>query len=217
VQKSKHKLKILYFGNNWLGLQILKYLKSKNENIAGIVIQLGREQKHAADMIRISQLPKKLIIDADTLHQRKTMKKIKSISPDMGISVLFRHILSPELLSLFPSGVINLHPSKLPYNRGQYPNVWSIIGETPAGTSIHYINEDIDAGDVISQLNVEISPIDTGETLYHKLEKASIKLFKKSWPQIKSGKVQRIAQDVKSGTTYRARDVEKIDEIHLKY
>jgi len=52
------------------------------------------------------------------------------------VSVLFDYILKPDFLGMFPGGTINLNPALLPYNRGQYPNVWSIVEGTPAGATI---------------------------------------------------------------------------------
>jgi methionyl-tRNA formyltransferase len=135
--------------------------------------------------------------------------------PDIGLSVLFDHILKPDFIEIFPQGVINLHPSYLPYNRGQYPNVWSIVDGTPAGVTLHYINEDIDTGDIIAQREVEVEPVDTGESLYRKLEHACVELFKITWPNIKSGKAPRNPQSTNAGTYYVTRDVDKIDEIDL--
>jgi methionyl-tRNA formyltransferase len=111
--------------------------------------------------------------------------------------------------------VVNLHPAYLPYNRGQYPNVWSIIEGTPSGVTLHYINEKIDAGDVIAQREVPVELVDTGETLYRKLEQASLELFKDTWLLIKSDKPPRIPQSGEPGTYHRTRDAEAIDEIDL--
>ena len=60
-----------------------------------------------------------------------------------------------------------------------------------------------------------MEPIDTGETLYRKLEYASIDLFKKTWPLLKSGNAPRLKQDINAGTYHKTKDVEKIDNIEL--
>ena len=59
----------------------------------------------------------------------------------------------------------------LPYNRGMHPWYWSIVDETPAGVTIHFIDENIDEGHIIAQKEVLIDPTDTGESLYGKLLK----------------------------------------------
>ncbi len=103
----------------------------------------------------------------------------------------------------------------MPFNRGAHPNVWSIVEDTPAGVTLHYIDEGVDTGDTIAQRRVPIEPIDTGETLYRKLEKACVGLFKEVWPLIRCGKAERIPQRQTGGTFHRIRDTERIDQIDL--
>jgi methionyl-tRNA formyltransferase len=129
--------------------------------------------------------------------------------------VLFDYIVPPDVMALFPRGVVNLHPSYLPYNRGQYPNVWSIVEGTPAGVTLLFMDRGIDMGDVIAQTQVTVEPVDTGESLYRKLEQAGLELFQAEWPRIASGELTRVAQDPGAGTIHRVRDVEAIDRIDL--
>jgi methionyl-tRNA formyltransferase len=92
--------------------------------------------------------------------------------------------------------------------------VWSIIDHTPAGVTIHYIDSGVDTGDIIAQREVAIEPVDTGETLYRKLERASVELFREQWSLIREGKVIRRPQP-DGGTTHRVRDLQAIDRIDL--
>ena len=109
--------------------------------------------------------------------------------------------------------MVNLHPAYLPYNRGQYPNVWSIIEGTPAGVTLHYIDEGIDTGGIIARREVPVEPVDTGESLYRKLEATALELFRETWPLIKAGRAQCLPQDKQAGTYHRTRDIEAIDAI----
>jgi len=110
---------------------------------------------------------------------------------------------------------VNIHPALLPYNRGSYPNVWSIVERTPSGVTIHYIDEGIDTGDIIAQCTIPVEPVDTGESLYRKLERAMLDLFQQTWPLIRAGQAPRLSQINAAGTTHRIRDAAQIDEIDL--
>jgi len=57
------------------------------------------------------------------------------------------------------------------------------------GVTLRYINEGIDAGDIISQEQLPVKSYDTGEILYRKLESVSVSLFKKTWPLFKKGEI----------------------------
>jgi methionyl-tRNA formyltransferase len=73
----------------------------------------------------------------------------------------------------------------------------------------------VDTGDVVAQREVPVTPLDTGETLYRKLERACVELFSETWPLVRAGRVVRVPQRPGVGTSHRCRDVEAIDEIEL--
>lgn len=208
-------MRILYFGNNWVGWQILRFLKEEGEEIVGLVIHPPNKRKYGDEIIEDAGVDDAHVFDGTTITQPKILQSIKELEPDIGISALFDYMLHRELFEIMSYGCINIHPAFLPYNRGNYPNVWSIVDETPAGVTIHYIDEKIDTGDIIAQREVEIEPVDTGESLYRKLEKECVSLFTSTWSIIRSGKAQRKPQTPEEGSFYRTSDVNRIDEIDL--
>jgi len=208
-------MRILYLGNNWLGWQVLKWLKKQGEEIMGLVVHPPDRRKYGKDIIKTAKLNSSCIFDGSLLHTRETFERIKTLQPEIGISVLFGYILRQEFLDIMPAGCLNLHPSLLPYNRGVFPNVWSIVEGTPAGATIHYMDVGIDTGDIVSQMQIEIEPIETGESLYHKLEDACLELFKKTWPLIRRGRAPRISQSPQAGSYHHIKDIKKLDRIDL--
>jgi methionyl-tRNA formyltransferase len=208
-------MRILFLGNNWVAWQVVHWLREQGEQIVGLVVHPLHKRKYGDEIIHSAQVSSVQIFDGSRLRQPEVLDAIRALQPDIGLSVLFGYILRPEFLDLFPAGVINLHPSYLPYNRGQYPNVWSIVERTIAGATLHYVDAGVDTGDIIAQRQVPIEPVDTGETLYRKLEQTCVELFKETWPSIRSGRAPRIPQDKHAGTYHRTRDVERIDHIDL--
>ncbi len=200
-------MKILYFANNWLGCQVLEWLREQDVEIAGMVIHPAGCRKFGDDLLRTAGLPHDRVFDARRLRTPEVLDAIRRLQPDLGVSVLFGYILRPELLTLFPQGVVNLHPSLLPFNRGACPNVWPIVDGTPAGVTLHYVDAAIDTGDIIAQQPVEVEPVDTAATLYRKLEQASLDLFRRTWPRLRSGDVPRLPQSTEAGTSHRVRDL----------
>ena len=91
------------------------------------------------------------------------MRKLRPTSPSR---FLFAYVVNDDFIELFPKGCINLHPALLPHNRGRFPNIWSIVSKTPAGVTLHYIDEGIDTGDVIAQKEVPVEVTDTGAELF---------------------------------------------------
>jgi methionyl-tRNA formyltransferase len=204
-------VRILYLANNYVGAEIISWLKERNENIVGLVVHPEITQKFREKIIFHAGLPTDRIFYADSLEDPTILDKIRNLKPDIGVSIFFGYILKKKFLDIFPKGCINLHPAYLPYNRGAYPNVWSIIDGTPAGSTLHYLNEGVDSGDIISRKEVTIDITDTGKTLYHKLEAVSIALFKESWSQLILGTIMPQPQKNEDGSYHKVADVEKID------
>ncbi|MFH1422052.1 MAG: formyltransferase family protein [Planctomycetota bacterium] len=209
-------MKILFIGNNKLGWQVIKWLRKQQEEIVGLVLHPPQKRKFCAEILSACSLSSNRIFDGSKINYKETIQSVNLLKPDIGISVMFGYILKPELLSILPQGCINLHISYLPYNRGSFPNVWSIIDGTPAGVTLHYVDAGVDTGPIIAQRDVSVEPIDTGLSLYRKLERKAFYLFRDMWPRIKEGKTQRTAQLSSEGTYHRAQDVKKIDEIDLQ-
>jgi methionyl-tRNA formyltransferase len=208
-------VRILFFGNNWVGWQVAAWLRAQGEEIVGLVLHPLDRRRYGEEIIRDTGVGDGQIFDGSRLRDPEITAAIADLRADLGLSAMFGYILRREILDLLPEGCVNIHPSLLPYNRGAYPNVWSIVEGTPAGVSMHYIDQGVDTGDIIAQLQVEVEPIDTGASLYRKLEQASLELFYATWPRLRMGEVARIPQPQGIGSMHRMRDVAKIDEIDL--
>lgn len=210
-------MRVLFLGNNRLAWRVLTWLSERGEEIAGLVIHPHGKRKYGDEIISSAGLDPSRIFDGSQLGRPEVVAAIRALRPDMALSVMFGYILKQDFIESFPAGVINLHPGYLPYNRGAYPNVWSIIENTPAGASLHYIDPGIDTGDLIAQRRVSVEPVDTGGSLYLKLEDASLELFKETWPAIRAGEARRAPQPAGTeGTSHRTKDVAQVDEIDLE-
>ena len=68
--------------------------------------------------------------------------------------------------SAFPCPIINVHPSLLPKYKGLNVVERAMeAGEEKTGCTVHYVNEELDGGEIIMQAEVEIMPHDTVKTL----------------------------------------------------
>lgn len=141
------------------------------------------------------------------------LRMIKEVHPDYVISCGYRHIVPEEILAISGEGCLNLHPAYLPYNRGANPNVWSIVEGTPAGVTLHWMDDGIDTGDIVARREVEFEFSDTGKTLYQKLEDAQVDLFRDMWPDVVAGEIDTIKQDEDAGTYHTTNDFEAICEL----
>lgn len=206
-------MRICLFANNKVGWKVAEFLRQQGEDIVALVVHPPARRKFGDEIIAAAGADESCVFDGSTLQESATIDAVRKLDPQIGISAFFGYILQSQWLEMFPC--VNIHSGLLPYNRGVFTNVWSIIDRTPSGVSIHDMDEGVDTGDIISQCKVPIEPIDTGETLYQRLEEAAVILFKSTWPMIRNGEAPRIAQNPNEGTTHRIADVERIDRIDL--
>jgi len=138
---------------------------------------------------------------------------VRKLQPDMVVASGFVHIIPPEIIAIPPEGCVNLHPGFLPHTRGYFPNVWSIVDDLPAGATLHYLDENIDEGDIISRREVDRHFSDSGEDVYRRIEDAAVELFKEAWPRIEDGEVDGVSQDESRANFYLREDFERLCEI----
>jgi methionyl-tRNA formyltransferase len=121
----------------------------------------------------------------------------------------YRHIIKQNVLDRFPRRAVNLHISYLPWNRGADPNLWSFIENTPKGVSIHYLEAEIDTGDLVAQKLVEFAPGETLRTSYVRLQAEITQLFAANWSRLRVGECDALKQ-AGTGSFHRVSDREKI-------
>lgn len=80
---------------------------------------------------------------------------------ELVVSFGYRHIIQGPVLATAKRPLINLHVSLLPWNRGAHPNFWSFAERTPAGVTIHEIDEGLDTGAVIFNREVRFDTLET--------------------------------------------------------
>ena len=122
--------------------------------------------------------------------------RIKSAQPDVIFSFYYRHLLCDEILNSATVGAFNLHGSLLPHYRGRAPLNWVLVkGETETGVTLHRMVSRADAGAIVAQHRVAITPEETALTLHHKLTQASSDLLNDILPVIKTGHFPQVEQD----------------------
>lgn len=90
----------------------------------------------------------------------------------------FMRILSPWFVQRWAGRIVNIHPSLLPKYRGLDTHARAIeSGDELSGCSVHLVTEELDAGGVLGQAEVEIEPGDTPATLEQRVLGAEHRLY----------------------------------------
>jgi phosphoribosylglycinamide formyltransferase 1 len=99
-------------------------------------------------------------------HDAEIAAKLKEKRVDLVCLAGYMRLLSPRFIKDFPDRIINIHPSLLPAFPGLDAQKQAFDhGVKITGCTVHFVNEDLDAGRIILQRAVEVKDEDTAETL----------------------------------------------------
>jgi methionyl-tRNA formyltransferase len=111
------------------------------------------------------------LVEGTSINSRDYLDKVKAIDPDVIVSVAAPQLFKKPLIDLARLGCINSHSSLLPENKGMMPVFWAMYKGAPElGVTIHYINEKLDEGDIITQEKMPVGD----ETLHQMILKTKI-------------------------------------------
>lgn len=90
----------------------------------------------------------------------------------------FMRVLSSWFVGEWRGRIVNIHPSLLPKYRGLDTHARAIdAGDRVSGCSVHIVTEELDAGDVLGQVEVPVEPGDTPASLEQRVLAAEHKLY----------------------------------------
>jgi methionyl-tRNA formyltransferase len=193
-------MKIVFMGTPEFSIPSLEVLLKNGYEICAVVTApdepKGRGYKLSPPPVKVFALQNNLkVLQPQNLKDPNFINELKKLSPDLIVVVAFR-ILPKEVFSIPPLGTINVHASLLPKYRGAAPINWAIInGEKETGVTTFFIDEKVDAGNIILQKKIEIGQDETAGELHDKLAKLGAEALLETVKIIQTGKVQTIKQD----------------------
>ncbi len=149
------------------------------------------------------------VITPDNPNVQEVVTQICALQPDFIFSFYYREMLKAPLLAIPKRGALNMHGSLLPKYRGRVPVNWAIIkGETQTGSTLHYMTEKPDNGDLVAWQAVPILPNDTALQVFQKVTVAAEIALNAILPDLIAGKVNAIKQDLSLGAYFGGRRAE---------
>lgn len=125
-----------------------------------------------------------LLVESKGLSREEFDRQVSTALEEHGVGTValagFMRILSLWFVEEWQGRVINIHPSLLPKYRGLDTHARAIdAGDKLAGCSVHVVTEELDAGDVLGQVEVPIEPGDTPDVLAERVLAAEHALYPK--------------------------------------
>ena len=208
--------KIVFMGTPKFAVPVLEML-IENYGVDLVITQpdkkVGRKKVLTPPPVKVVALennikvlqPEKISTDEDTYNT------LKELNPDIIITAAYGQLVPEKILEIPKHKCINVHGSLLPKLRGGAPIQYSILedhGKT--GITIMYMVKKLDAGDMLSKVEVDILDSDNYETLHDKLSIAGRNLLNETLPKIFSGDISPEKQDDEEATF--ARNILREDE-----
>lgn len=99
-------------------------------------------------------------------YDRQVVAALRAKNVDLVCLAGYMRLLSPYFVREFPQKILNIHPSLLPAFPGLEPQRQALEhGAKFTGCTVHFVDENLDAGPIIVQAVVPIEDSDTPETL----------------------------------------------------
>jgi methionyl-tRNA formyltransferase len=203
----KDNLKILFMGTPDIATNTLKELiDSKIYKPSLVVTQkdklVGRKRELTPPPVKILAERNDIeVFQPENLKEQESIKKIKSISPDIIIVIAYGKIIPKEIIDIPKFGVLNIHASLLPKYRGASPIQSAILeGEKLSGVTIMKIDEKLDHGPILAQKKIVLNQGETSESLFEKMSELGPELLLEILPKWLAGKVILKEQDHKNAT-----------------
>jgi len=206
-------------GTSVFAVPSLQSLITSRHQVVGVVSQPDRPRGRGK---RISPTPVKKIAQQHgipvyqpaRIKEPDAIQQIKSWQPELIVVVSYGQIIPPEILEYPAAGCINVHASLLPRYRGAAPIQRALMdGEKISGITTMFMDEGLDTGDIILQLDVPIKDeYDHGQLEAILAEKGAL-LLGETIDQVENGTAPRIPQnhELASYASRITREDEKID------
>jgi len=174
--------------------------------VVGVVTQpdrpVGRGRRVAIGPVKSLASERGIpVLQPERLNDERAQIELAGLRPDVLVVASYGQILPRSVLDMPARGALNLHPSLLPRMRGPSPIIVTILeGLQESGVTLMYMTARMDAGPIISQLDVYVPGDATGGWLTGFMAERSADLLMRDLPAWLEGKLEPRAQDEEDAT-----------------
>jgi len=142
-------------------------------------------------------------------YDRQVAAALKQKQVDLVCLAGYMRLLSPWFVREFPNRILNIHPSLLPSFPGleAQKQAWE-HGVKFSGCTVHFVDENLDAGAIIAQAVVPLHDADTPETLAERILREEHRIYSEAVALVLSGQFRiegrRVLRSAKSDAASRS-------------
>ena len=202
-------MKVIFMGTPDFAVGTLEEIIAAGHEVSLVVTQPDKPKGRGKE-VQFPPVKEAALAHGIEVYQPKRIREPECVSylekyqPDIIVVAAFGQILPKEILDMPGYGCINVHASLLPKYRGAAPIQWAVInGDKVSGVTIMRMDVGLDTGDMIDRVEVELSPEETGGSLFDRLAAEGAKLCVKTMDKIKNGTAVYTKQNEEEATHTR--------------
>jgi phosphoribosylglycinamide formyltransferase-1 len=167
-------------GSNFVALaDSIDAARIPNAEIA--LVLSNREGAAGIDRAKERGLPTR-VISSKGLEREAYDRQVVAALQESGVDLIclagYMRLLSPYFVAAFPNRILNIHPSLLPSFPGLESQRQALeYGVKFAGCTVHFVDENLDAGPIVLQATVEVKDDDTDSTLSERILKEEHRIY----------------------------------------
>lgn len=194
-------MRVVFMGTPDIAATCLKRILEDGFQVVGVYTQPDRPKNRG---MKLAQSPVKAlalehgipVFQPESFREEETVAALRELRPDVVAVVAYGRILPQRVLDVPQKGCINIHASLLPEYRGSAPYQWAVLdGKEKTGVTAMYLVREMDAGDMIDQVETPIDPEETAGELLSRLAVLGAGLLSKTLTALEQGGVEATPQD----------------------
>lgn len=207
--------RIILMASQEIGVSVAQYLYQEGLDEIIALYLSGEDEGLDQRIIQAASIKPHQVFSSECLKDPTHIAWLKEEGCDFMISIYWPYFIKNDILNLVGQNSVNFHPALLPFNRGSFPHLFVLLEGSHCGVTLHQVTSKLDAGPIWAQKEVSVLPEDTGGSLYRRLQKEMLSLFKEKWPAIRIGEITPVEQDETIATSHRASEIKKYNVIDL--
>ena len=200
--------RILFFGYSEVGHACLELLLERGDNVMGLITH--QDQANETIWFKTPVVAARqhglTVHTPESVNTPEWIERIAAMRPDLILSVYYRHMIGQAILDIPALGAFNMHGSLLPKFRGRAPINWALLhGEPRIGMTLHRMVRRPDAGAIVDQQGVAISPRDTAQEAFRKVLPCARTVLARQIDHLLAGTASETPQDEAQATYFGGR------------
>ncbi|XP_059475741.1 trifunctional purine biosynthetic protein adenosine-3 [Neocloeon triangulifer] len=193
----KKRVGVLISGSGTNLQALLDHTNDPTKNSAAeiVIVISNKVDAKGLDRARKYNIPTKVISHGDFSSRLEFDRQLDKELRDAGVDIVclagFMRVLTGEFVRKWRGALINIHPALLPLFKGTHAHRQALAaGVRVTGCSVHFVEEEIDAGAIIIQEAVPIMLDDTEETLQERVLKKEHDAYPKALEMLARNEIQ---------------------------